>query len=74
MLITGKAGIKDVLLIREQPNIWLYLACGRFITFINMSYAASHIHDYSIKLYENLEKQTGLSTGLKKLGFKDGTD
>lgn len=65
----GKAGVKDILLL-ERDNLTsgsTWHAAG-LLPLFNMSYAVSHIHDYSIKLYENLHKQTGLSTGLKKVG------
>ncbi|HBZ45145.1 MAG TPA: diguanylate cyclase, partial [Maritimibacter sp.] len=34
----------------------------------NMSYATSHIHDYSVKFYKTLEEETGLDAGFSVVG------
>ena len=33
-----------------------------------MSYATTHIHDYSIKFYKTLEAETGLNAGFSVVG------
>ena len=38
------------------------------LPLFNMSYATSHIHDYSLKLYPLLEKQTEMSVGFSQVG------
>ena len=38
------------------------------LPYFNMSYAVSHIHDYSIRTYEALEAETGLNVGFKRVG------
>ena len=38
------------------------------LPLFNMSYAASHIHDYSVKYYKTLEEETGLNAGFSVVG------
>jgi dimethylglycine dehydrogenase len=38
------------------------------LPYFNMSYATTHIHDYSIKFYKTLEAETGLNAGFSVVG------
>ncbi|MGA1233139.1 MAG: GcvT family protein, partial [Lutimaribacter sp.] len=38
------------------------------LPLFNMSYATSHIHDYSVKFYKTLEEETGLNAGFAVVG------
>jgi dimethylglycine dehydrogenase len=38
------------------------------LPLFNMSYATSHIHDYSVKFYKGLEAETGLNPGFYVVG------
>ena len=38
------------------------------LPYFNMSYATTHIHDYSIKFYKTLEAETGLDAGFFVVG------
>ena len=38
------------------------------LPYFNMSYATTHIHDYSIKFYKTLEEETGLDAGFFVVG------
>ena len=65
----AKAGVKDILLVeRDELTSGSTWHAAGLLPLFNMSYAASHIHDYSIKLYDKLKDLTGLSTGIKKVG------
>ena len=52
-------GLKDVLLLeRDELTSGSTWHAAGLLPLFNMSYATSHIHDYSLKLYPLLEKQT----------------
>jgi dimethylglycine dehydrogenase len=38
------------------------------LPYFNMSYATTHIHDYSIKFYKTLQEETGLNPGFSVVG------
>jgi len=38
------------------------------LPLFNMSYAVTHIHDYSVKFYKTLEEETGLNAGFSVVG------
>ncbi|MHA7876028.1 GcvT family protein [Roseivivax sp.] len=38
------------------------------LPYFNMSYATTHIHDYSIRFYKTLEEETGLNAGFSVVG------
>ena len=65
----ARAGWQDVMLIERDE-----LTCGStwhaagLLPLFNMSYAAGHIHDYSVKFYKTLEEETGLNAGFKVVG------
>ncbi|MBT8408767.1 MAG: FAD-dependent oxidoreductase, partial [Alphaproteobacteria bacterium] len=64
-----KAGWSDVLLVEKNDlthgSTWH--AAG-LLPYFNMSYATTHIHDYSIKYYKTLEEETGLNAGFSVVG------
>ena len=65
----AKKGWSDCVLVerKELTSGSTWHAAG-LLPLFNMSYATSHIHDYSLKLYPALEKQTGMSVGFSQVG------
>ncbi|MCW2308580.1 GcvT family protein [Rhodobium gokarnense] len=63
-----KKGITDAVLIerRELTSGSTWHAAG-LLPLFNMSYAVGQIHKYSVKLYDQLEEETGLNVGFKKV-------
>ena len=62
-------GLKDVLLLeRDELTSGSTWHAAGLLPLFNMSYATSHIHDYSLKLYPLLEKQTEMSVGFSQVG------
>ncbi len=65
----AKAGWKDILLLeRDELTSGSTWHAAGLLPLFNMGYAAGHIHDYSVKLYKTLEKETGLDVGFKVVG------
>nr|MBX2856977.1 FAD-binding oxidoreductase [Paracoccaceae bacterium] len=65
----AEAGWTDtVLLERDDLTSGSTWHAAGLLPYFNMSYAVSHIHDYSIRNYEALEAKTGLSVGFKRVG------
>ena len=63
------AGWSDVVLLeRDDLTSGSTWHAAGLLPYFNMSYAVSHIHDYSIRNYEALEEKTGLSVGFKRVG------
>jgi glycine/D-amino acid oxidase-like deaminating enzyme len=63
-------GIKDVILLEQQQltSGTTWHAAGLMVTFGSLSETSTEIRKYSKQLYENLEKETGHSTGFKPVG------
>ncbi|MYJ86125.1 MAG: FAD-dependent oxidoreductase, partial [Rhodobacteraceae bacterium] len=65
----AKAGWEDILLLERDAltsgSTWH--AAG-LLPLFNMSYATSHIHDYSVRFYKELEAETGLNPGFSVVG------
>ena len=62
-------GLKDVLVLeRDELTSGSTWHAAGLLPLFNMSYATSHIHDYSLKLYPLLEKQTEMSVGFSQVG------
>ena len=62
-------GLKNVLLLeRDELTSGSTWHAAGLLPLFNMSYATSHIHDYSLKLYPSLEKQTGMPVGFSRVG------
>jgi len=66
----GKLGVKDVVLL-EQNNLTsgtTWHAAGLMVTFGSLSETYTGIRQYSRRLYNELEQDTGLATGFKPVG------
>lgn len=65
----AKAGWTDtVLLERDELTSGSTWHAAGLLPLFNMSYAVSHIHDHSVKLYKELEAETGLNAGFSVVG------
>ena len=65
----AKKGWTDVVMLeRDELTSGSTWHAAGLLPYFNMSYAVSHIHDYSIRTYEDLEAETGLSVGFKRVG------
>ncbi|MEM6635664.1 MAG: FAD-dependent oxidoreductase [Pseudomonadota bacterium] len=65
----AKAGWDDVMLLeRDELTSGSTWHAAGLLPYFNMSYATTHIHDYSIKFYKTLEEETGLNPGFYVVG------
>ncbi|MDR9395383.1 MAG: FAD-dependent oxidoreductase [Roseovarius sp.] len=65
----AKAGWDDVMLLeRDELTSGSTWHAAGLLPLFNMSYAVSHIHDYSVKFYKTLEEETGLNAGFSVVG------
>ncbi|MDJ1007632.1 MAG: FAD-dependent oxidoreductase [Paracoccaceae bacterium] len=65
----AKAGWDDVMLVeRDELTSGSTWHAAGLLPYFNMSYATTHIHDYSIKFYKTLEDETGLNPGFFVVG------
>ncbi|MEM9099548.1 MAG: FAD-dependent oxidoreductase [Pseudomonadota bacterium] len=64
----AKAGWDTVLLERDELTSGSTWHAAGLLPLFNMSYATSHIHDYSVKFYKTLEEETGLNAGFSVVG------
>lgn len=65
----GRAGWTDTLLLeRDELTSGSTWHAAGLLPLFNMSYATSHIHDHSVKLYKTLEAETGLNPGFSVVG------
>ncbi|MEO1459022.1 MAG: FAD-dependent oxidoreductase [Pseudomonadota bacterium] len=65
----AKAGWTDTLLLeRDELTAGSTWHAAGLLPYFNMSYATSHIHDYSIRFYKTLEEETGLNAGFSVVG------
>ncbi len=65
----AKAGWEDVMLLeRDELTSGSTWHAAGLLPYFNMSYATTHIHDYSIKFYKTLEEETGLNPGFSVVG------
>ena len=65
----AKMGWKDILLLeRDELTAGSTWHAAGLLPLFNMSYATSHIHDYSVKLYKTLQEETGLDPGFRVVG------
>ncbi|MFY0692285.1 MAG: FAD-dependent oxidoreductase [Paracoccaceae bacterium] len=64
----GKAGWDTMLLERDELTSGSTWHAAGLLPLFNMSYATSHIHDYSVKFYKGLEEETGLNPGFYVVG------
>jgi len=65
----AKAGWNDVVLLeRDELTSGSTWHAAGLLPYFNMSYATTHIHDYSIRFYKTLEEETGLNAGFSVVG------
>ena len=64
----GRAGWDTMLLERDELTSGSTWHAAGLLPLFNMSYATSHIHDYSVKFYKTLEEETGLNPGFSVVG------
>ncbi|MEM7059689.1 MAG: FAD-dependent oxidoreductase [Pseudomonadota bacterium] len=64
----AKAGWETILLERDELTSGSTWHAAGLLPLFNMSYATSHIHDYSVKWYKTLEEETGLNAGFSVVG------
>ncbi len=63
------AGWRDVLLVeRDELTSGSTWHAAGLLPYFNMSYATTHIHDRSVRLYKTLEAETGLNPGFSVVG------
>ncbi|MBS1301245.1 FAD-dependent oxidoreductase [Loktanella sp. SALINAS62] len=63
------AGWDDVVLLeRDELTSGSTWHAAGLLPYFNMSYATTHIHDYSIRFYKTLEEETGLNAGFAVVG------
>ncbi len=64
----AKAGWDTMLLERDELTSGSTWHAAGLLPLFNMGYATSHIHDYSVKFYKELEAETGLNAGFSVVG------
>ncbi|WP_372602775.1 FAD-dependent oxidoreductase [Actibacterium sp.] len=64
----GRAGWDVLLLERDELTAGSTWHAAGLLPYFNMSYATTHIHDYSIRFYKTLEAETGLNPGFSVVG------
>jgi len=67
-LAKGGWGDEVMLIERDELTAGSTWHAAGLLPLFNMSYSVSHIHDYSVKLYKSLEKETGLDPGFRVVG------
>ena len=65
----AKAGWEDVMLLeRDELTSGSTWHAAGLLPLFNMSYATTHIHQYSVDFYKTLEEETGLNAGFAVVG------
>uniref|UniRef100_UPI00356708A8 GcvT family protein n=1 Tax=Rhodosalinus sp. TaxID=2047741 RepID=UPI00356708A8 len=65
----ARAGWSEVMLLeRDELTSGSTWHAAGLLPLYNMSYAVSHIHDYSVRFYKSLEAETGLNAGFYVVG------
>ncbi len=65
----ARAGWDDVMLIeRDELTSGSTWHAAGLLPLFNMSYATTHIHQYSVEFYKTLEAETGLNAGFAVVG------
>ena len=65
----AKAGWSDVMLLeRDELTSGSTWHAAGLLPLFNMSYATTHIHQYSVEFYKTLEQETGLNAGFAVVG------
>ncbi|TBN43869.1 FAD-dependent oxidoreductase [Paracoccus subflavus] len=64
----ARAGWETMLVERDELTAGSTWHAAGLLPLFNMNYATTHIHDYSVRLYAELEAQTGLNAGFTRCG------
>ncbi|GAA0308319.1 GcvT family protein [Rhodovulum strictum] len=64
----ARAGWDTILLERDELTSGSTWHAAGLLPYFNMSFATTHIHDYSIRFYKGLEAETGLNPGFFVVG------
>jgi len=65
----ARAGWQDVMLLeRDELTSGSTWHAAGLLPLFNMSYATTHIHQYSVEFYKTLEEETGLNAGFSIVG------
>ncbi|RJE83672.1 GcvT family protein [Paracoccus onubensis] len=64
----ARAGWETLLVERDELTAGSTWHAAGLLPLFNMSYATSHIHNYSVELYARLEDETGLNAGFTRCG------
>ena len=65
----ARAGWQDVVLLeRDELTSGSTWHAAGLLPLFNMSYATTHIHQYSVDFYKTLESETGLNAGFSVVG------
>ncbi|HFQ14832.1 MAG TPA: FAD-binding oxidoreductase, partial [Rhodobacteraceae bacterium] len=65
----ARAGWNDVMLVeRDELTAGSTWHAAGLLPLFNMSYATTHIHQYSVEFYKTLEAETGLNAGFAVVG------
>ncbi len=65
----AKAGWDDVVLLeRDELTSGSTWHAAGLLPLFNMGYATTHIHEYSVRFYKELEAETGLNAGFSVVG------
>jgi len=65
----AKAGWDDVMLLeRDELTSGSTWHAAGLLPLFNMSFATTHIHQYSVEFYKTLEEETGLNAGFAVVG------
>lgn len=65
----AKAGWSDIALVeRDELTSGSTWHAAGLLPLFNMGYATSHIHDYSVRFYKQLQEETGLDAGFRVVG------
>ena len=65
----ARTGWRDVMLLeRDELTSGSTWHAAGLLPLFNMSYAATHIHKYSVEFYKSLEAETGLNAGFSIVG------
>ncbi|MFD1508499.1 GcvT family protein [Lacimonas salitolerans] len=65
----ARAGWSDVMLLeRDELTSGSTWHAAGLLPLFNMSYATTHIHQYSVEFYKTLEAETGLNAGFSVVG------
>lgn len=64
----ARAGWEVMLVERDELTSGSTWHAAGLLPLFNMSYATTHIHDYSVRFYKTLEEETGLNPGFSVVG------